>query len=144
MFDPISAVSRGMSIAKGIYDFLNFVRGVAGSDIIAALFDEEGKRTDGSNKIEVERLPGERPDIWWYRVKEVPNYVFDRIPLTASCVQEMPAKLSNEQNPHANIWRWYGMERIGTIVDGTSPSNIKVSFIVMGYKPKALLKYFTS
>src|SRR5260370_31675148 len=116
MFDQISAVSGGMSIAKGTYDFLNFVRGVAGSDIIAALFDEEGKRIDGSNRIEVERLPGERPDIWWYRVKEVPNYVFDRIHLTASCVQEMPDKLSNETNPRADILCYYCIERSSTCV----------------------------
>ena len=144
MVDPISAISGGMSIAKGTYDFLNFVRGIKGTDVIAALFDAEGRRTDGNDKIEVVKLDGERADIWWYCVKEVPGYVFDRVPLTASCVQEMPARLTNEQNPRADYWRWYAMERIGTLVDGTSPPNIKVSFIVVGYKPKALLNYFTS
>jgi hypothetical protein len=110
------------------------------------LFDEEGKRTDGSNKIEVVRHNDpDRAGIWWYTVKEVPGYVFDRIPLTVSCVEEMPGRINGEQNPRAIIWRWYAPERQGVIIDGSSrPSNIKVSFIVVGYKPKALLRYFTS
>lgn len=146
MVDPISTISGGMSIAKGTFDFLNFVRGITGSDVIAALFYAEGKRTDGSNKIEVEKLPsGSRADIWWYTVKEVPGYVFDRIPLTASCVMEEAGYITDEQNPNANRWRWRGFERRGDLYNGTNdPPNIKVSFIVVGYKPKALLKYFTS
>jgi hypothetical protein len=146
MVDPISVISGGMSIAKGSYDFLNFIHGIKDTDVIAALFDEEGNRTDGSNKIEVEKLPsGNRPDIWWYSVKEIPGYVFDRIPLTASCVMEEAGCITGEQNPHADRWRWRGFERRGDLYNGTNDQpNIKVSFIVVGYKPKALLKYFTS
>jgi len=111
MVDPISAISGGMSIAKGSYDFLNFIRGIKDTDVIAALFDEEGNRTDGSNKIEVEKLPsGNRPDIWWYSVNEIPGYVFDRIPLTASCVMEEAGCITGEQNPQRTFpncsWLW--------------------------------------
>jgi hypothetical protein len=146
MVDPISVISGGMSIAKGSYDFLNFIRGIKDTDVIAALFDEEGNRTDGSDKIEIEKHPnGNRPDIWWYTVKEVPGYVFDRIPLTASCVMEEAGYISGDNNPHAAHWRWRGFERKNYLLNGTNdPPNIKVSFIVVGYKPKALLKYFTS
>ena len=145
MIDPISAISGGMSIAKGSYDFLNFVRGIKDTDVIAALFDQDGRLTDGNEKIDVEKILTDRVDIWWYKVKEVPGYVFDRIPLTASCVQEMAGCIQGEANPRADYWRWYAPERQGVIIDGSSrPTNIKVSFIVVGYKPKALLKYFTS
>lgn len=146
MVDPISVISGGMTIAKGSYDFLNFIRGIKDTDVIAALFDQEGKRTDGSDKIEVLKIIDERrPDIWWYTVNEVSGYVFDRIPLTSSCVMEEAGYIFGEMNPHAALWRWRGFERMNSILNGTNdPPNIKVSFIVVGYKPKALLKYFTS
>lgn len=146
MTDPITLIGTGVSVASGAFEILNVARGLKGAGIISALFDEVGNRTDGSNKIEVLKVIEERrPDIWWYTVKEVHGYVFERIPLTSSCVLESAGRINNDMNPYAKCWRWHGVEDTRTLYNGTSsPPNIKVGFIVVGYKPKALLKHYSS
>jgi hypothetical protein len=159
--DPLSTIgsdigilSSGLSIAQNTYGFLNFIRGVKGTDVIAALFDEQAHRTDGSNKIEVVTIPTpNNPKVWWYTIKELNGYVFDRVALTTSCVSEQAAPLILERDgdtiireqPCATHWRWYATPQAGAMFVGTGyHPNVLVKFIVVGYKPKALLKYFTS
>lgn len=146
MSDPISLIGTGVSVASGVFDILNVARTLKSAGIISALFDEEGNRTDGSDKVEVLKITDERrPDIWWFTVKEVPGYSFERIPLTPSCLLESAGNINHEMNPNAKYWRWHGPEDTRTLYNGTSsPPNIKVSFIVVGYKRKALMKHFSS
>jgi hypothetical protein len=82
MTDPITLIGTGVSVASSTFEILRVARGLKSTGIISALFDEEGNRTDGSDKIEVLKVFDERrPDIWWYYVKEVPGYAFeDAIP----------------------------------------------------------------
>lgn len=141
----ITGLSGSISIVTNGLHLIEFMRGLTGTDIISALFDAEGKRTSGSELIEVVNIPGHDDSVWWYAVKDVPDYIFIRMALIPSCVQEIAGRVAGEKNPNATYWRWIATERQGLIADDSqSPPNIRVSFIVIGYKPKALMKHFSS
>jgi hypothetical protein len=143
--DPISVVSGGVGIAQGLMQFLGYLRGIAGSNIISAHFNWDGTRNEGSDKIEVEKHPSKEGDgIWWFSVKEQADYVFIRMPVIESCAHELVGLVAGENNPDARYWRWVAQERQGVIVGGQNqPANLKVDFIVIGYRPKALIKHFS-
>lgn len=143
--DPISAISGGVSIAQGLMQFVGYVRGIAGSNVISGYFKWDGTRIEGSDKIEVERHPsGNDEAVWWFSVKELSGYVFLRMPLIESCTHELVGLVEGEKNPDARYWRWVAQERQGVIVGGQKqPPNLKVEFVVIGYRPKALIKHFS-
>jgi hypothetical protein len=144
MIDPAS-LSTGIGIAKTAYQALEFIRGISDSGIISAYFWHHGERIEGSEKIEVE-IHYEKEDdktVWWYSVKPLDDYVFIRVPLVESCANELVANVDGDPNPNAMYWRWIAPVLPGRIYGGNSPSpNLKVDFLVFGYKPKALIKYF--
>jgi len=139
-------ISGGIAVAQGVLQFLGYIRGIRDSNVISALFRWDGTRIEGSEKIEIEKHPKEGQDnIWWFSVKEVPEYTFVRIPVIESCVQELAGLVGGEKNPDTRYWRWVAQERRGVIVDGQyEPPNLKVDFLVVGYRPKALIKHFSS
>lgn len=143
--DVISDLSGSISsVTEGLH-LLAFVRGITGSDIISALFDADGNRTAGSELIEVTNIPGPDKSVWWYAVKDVPDYIFTRMALIPSHVQEIADCVAGEKNPNALYWRWIAMEPQGVLIDnGQNPPNIRVNFMIIGYKPEALIKHFSS
>lgn len=145
MVDPISVVSGGISITQSILHFLGYIKGLATSDVISAHFSWDGTRAEGSDKIEIEKHTEEKsPETWWYTVKPLPDYMFVRIPLTASGIQELLGCVSGESNPDSCYWRWVALPKPGVIVGGNyTPPNAKVDFMVIGYKPKAVIKHFS-
>lgn len=143
--DVISDLSVNISTVTDGLRLLAFVRGITGSDIISALFDADGNRTDGSELIEVTNIAGPDENVWWYVVKDVPDYTFTRIALIPSRVQEIAGCVAGEKNPNALYWRWIAMEPQGVLIDnGQNSPNIRVNFMIIGYKPKALMKHFSS
>ena len=140
--EEISAISGGVTISRGVLEFLGFIKGVAESNVISALFRSDGSRIEGSEEIVIETHTDDRPDIWWFEVKELEDYTFIRIPTIESCVDELAGSVKGEKNPDARFWRWVVRARQGTIVGG-DPPNIKVDFVVVGYRPKALINYFS-
>lgn len=144
--DPISAISGGIAIGHGIYQYLGYIRNVASSDVISAYFNSNGERTAGSDKIEIEKhSQGENATTWWYSVKKQPEYTFVRIPVISSGIQELIGTVVGENNADARIWRWVDLPAPNVIVGGNYiPPNAKVDFIVVGYKPNALIKHFSS
>lgn len=83
--------------------------------------------------------------VWWFSVKNVPDYVFVRIPLVESCAHELVGLVPGEKQPDALYWRWIAPVVPGRIYGGgQEPPNLKVDFMVFGYKPKALIKYFST
>jgi hypothetical protein len=118
---------------------------MVGADVISALFAADGTRLDGTDLISVERhtVKG-RDDVWWYSVHEVPEYTFVRFPVIESCLEELPGTVVGERNPDARYWRWIATLPRNVIVGSGDAPNIKVHFIVVGYKPKALLKHFST
>jgi len=139
----ISTITAGVGLAQATYKSFQFLKEVAGSDVISAYFWHHGERIEGSEKIEIEiHKDASNEAIWWYSVKPVDDYVFVRIPIIESCTHELVGTIAGEPNPNAMYWRWIAPVLPGRLYGGADPSNIKVDFLVFGYKPKALLKHF--
>lgn len=143
IFKNISQANEAILLSSQIWQMLIFIKHVKGSGMLSAQFDGLGNFEQGDESITLEVVPGARHDIWYFNVKELQDYTFIRFPLNPSPSEEICGQINGEQNPQANFWRWAQRARSGTIVDGgTDPSNLLVSFIVVGYKPKALLAEF--
>jgi hypothetical protein len=139
MADPFSFTGA----ARDVWQFLTFLRGVAGANVIAAQFKWDATRTDGSDKITVHKhREDEHPDRFWYEVEAMDDYTFLRFPVVESCAHELVGMVKGQTNPDARYWRWVAPVPPGAIVGGERP-NLMVDFVVVGYRPKALLKYFT-
>ncbi len=117
------------------------------------LLDEKGRpyfrwdceRIEGDDKISVELHRGNDDAVWWYSVAELAEYTFLRMPVIESCAHELAGLVEGDRNPDARYWRWVAPVQPGVIVGGgVPPPNLKVDFIVVGYRPKALIKAFTS
>lgn len=146
MSDPLTIATEGVSLAQGILQFLAYVKSISGSEVLSTYFAHDGTHIEGSRKIEIEKHPTEgRDDVWWFSVREVPDYTFVRIPVNFSGIHELLGVISGERNPDARYWRWVAQQRQGVVVDGQyQPPNAKVNFIVVGYRPRSLIKNFSS
>ena len=83
--------------------------------------------------------------MWWYEVEELEGYTFIRMPVIESCASELIGQKEGESNPDARFWRWVAPVKQGVIYSGDYVApNLKVEFIVVGYKPKALIDHLTS
>lgn len=144
----VTSIADGFNLAKGVYGALEFIKKNAGSDIISAYFRYDGTRVEGDSNIEIQLHPNEKnPAEWFYSVKTVADYVFVRTPVIESCAHELVGTLEGELQPNALYWRWIAPVLPGLIYVRTGenyPPNLKVDFLVFGYKPKALIKYFSS
>ena len=123
---------------------INAIRDIRGTDVISALFDAQGQRVHGEERISVERHD-QADGSWWYSVDPVEGYTFTRIPLIASGLYEELGHIGDAVNADANYWRWATPPPPGRIAGGnhTDP-NALVQFIVVGYKADALLEHFSS
>ena len=111
---------------------------------ISAMFDWSGKRIEGNEQIEVEfnpvRYQGKKTDnFWFYCINPIEDYVFIRIPVNIGCVVESAFHSIDETNPDSNKFR-YVQTPDGFIYNTGYIPNVKTDFIVVGYKPKDLLK----
>jgi len=105
---------------------------------ISALFDYDGILIEGDKRIIVEKIFVEdSKDKWFYRIKPLEDYVFIYMPLIPS-VQVDNGTVREEANPDANFFRFVG-NIFSSVISGGNP-NIKVNFLIMGYKPKDLLQ----
>jgi hypothetical protein len=143
MVDP-STISASIDLGKGGWPLLEQLRSVVGADIISAYFKHDGTRIEGSTKIEIELNPLlNNPTVWFYSVKPIEDYVFVREPVTPSCAHELVGTIVGEDQPNSCFWRWIAPVLPGRIYGGsTEPPNLKVDFLVFGYRPRALLKHF--
>ena len=142
MIDP-STITGGIAVAQRGWALLEYVRSVVGADVIGAYFKHDGTRIEGSKKLEIEsHRSAANPAIWWYSVKPIENYAFVREPVTPSCALEIVGQVVGETLPDSRFWRWVAPVLPGRIYGGDDPPNLKVDFMVFGYRPKALLKHF--
>ena len=123
-----------ISDAIAFYDLLT--RKINEHKIISALFDYDCKKIYGDDKIEIEKHPID-DKVWFYSVKDIEDYIFIRIPTNAGCVIESLGTQSESENADSKYFRYIAVPD-GHIYGGTRP-NVKVSFMVVGYKPKDLL-----
>ncbi len=104
---------------------------------ISALFNWEGKRLDGDDKIVIQKIIiKDQKDKWFYKVKELEPYVFVYMPLIPTVHLDY-GLLEGDTNPDAKIFRFVG-NIFSSVISGGN-SNIKTDFIIVGYKPKELL-----
>ncbi len=108
--------------------------------VISAFFDWKGNRIEGSENIEAEIhyfKDAPRDEAWFYSIKNYEDYVFLRIPVNPGSVVESP--VSDGKTPDANFFR-YIKSPDGFVRNVGHWPNVKVDFMVIGYKPKDLLK----
>ena len=143
----LSTISGGVSLGKNLFEFLGQIKSIVGADVVSAYFKFDCTRVAGSEKIVVELQKPEDTDnvaVWFYYVKPVEDYVFIRYPIVESCAHELVATIVGEKQPNAEIWRWIAPVLPGRIYGGgEQPPNLRVDFLVFGYKPKALIKFFS-
>jgi hypothetical protein len=136
-----STISAALDVARSSWGLLTYLRRVAGADVISAYFKYDGTRIEGSAKIQVERHPhATQPEVWWYSVAATEDYVFLREPVTPSCALEAVGTLGSEPQPDARYWRWVAPVLPGRTYGAKEPPNLKVDFLVFGYRPAALLQ----
>ena len=106
--------------------------------VISALFDWKGQKIEGDERIAVERIIADGSENkWFYKIKELEEYVFIYMPVIPTVYVDYGMKIG-EQNPNAKFFRFVG-NIFSSVISGGN-SNVKVDFIVVGYKPKDLLK----
>ena len=139
-----TVIAASVDLAKGAWALLEQLRSVVGADVISAYFRYDGTRIEGSAKVEVELNPlATDPAVWFYCVKPLSDYAFIREPVTPSCAHEQVGTIIGEKQPDSRYWRWVAPVLPGRLYgSGTEPPNLKVDFMVFGYRPRALLKHF--
>ena len=138
-------IASGMAIGKGLFELLRFVKGVAGSGVVSAYFRYDTTKIYGSEKIIVSLNKSDRDEVFWLNVEPIDEYVFVRFPINDAGCEELIGTVVGEVLPNPAYWRWVQSARSGTIVGGNfTPANAKVDFVVVGYKPKAIIQYLSS
>jgi hypothetical protein len=136
----LSEISSGVGLTKDLFGFLNWIKTIAGSDVISSYFRFDGTRISGSNRIEIQINRTASPEIFWLNVKDIEDYVFVRFPINDSGCYELIG-MEEGQYPDPRYWRWVPSPKQGVIVSGDDqPTNAKVDFIIVGYRPNAIIQ----
>jgi hypothetical protein len=139
MVDPFSVVAGGVTIVQGVAAFHKYLHS-QGDHVISAYFDAHGEQLEGDAELRVNVHMDENDAVWWFEVNPIENYVFIRAPVIETSVIEIPGQVKGAKNPDTNYWRWIGPSLPGVIMGGnSSPPNILVNFVVVGYRPAELL-----
>ena len=78
-----------IGVGRSAYQALNFIRGLKDSSVISAMFRWDGTRLEGNDKIVVELHKQDPDSVWYYSVEDVPDYIFVRVPVIESGIEEM-------------------------------------------------------
>ena len=142
MFDP-GSIATGIGLGKNILQFADWLKAKTSSPVISAYFDAHGNRIEGSDKIEVDKHSTQSPAEWWFSVKPFEDYVFVRFPVIESGIYEVIGKEQGKENPDSRYWRYLAEPLRGKIYGAAAEPNAEVQFIVIGYRPKAIVKHFS-
>jgi hypothetical protein len=108
------------------------------------MFDAEGVRVEGDDRISVKKLTvANQRNAWVYRVEPVEGFTFVAFAVhpAAEFLFETPDGASS--NPTTTFWRWVAPRRSGQVEGlGWGGPNLVVPFIVVGYRSKGLVAYF--
>jgi hypothetical protein len=143
--DPLSTGSAVVTVGQGGLAFLGFVRDHLGhDDVIAAMFDADGTRLEGHERVCVEKLTVSNQDnAWVYRVQPVGGFTFVAFAVHPAAELLFETMSGDGPNPTTQHWRWVAPRRSGQIENlGWGGPNLVVPFIVVGYRSKALVGYF--
>lgn len=151
--DPLATAAAGVAVGQAGLGLLGFVRDrLSGDDIIAAMFDPDGTRVYGDDRIVVRRSElsvvgqdgADRPltGHWCYSVQEVSGFTFVAFAVHPAA-EFLFVPRAEDPTPTTAAWRWVAPRRSGEITNiGTGGVNLVVPFIVVGYRTKALVDYF--
>ncbi len=144
--DDIGLMTSAVSAVQQVITFGKFLRDVGEAHVIAAHFNWAGERISGDDKIVIEQHPQDGDAaVWWFSVTEIAGYTFVRAPVIESVAIELVATLKDEKNPDARYWRWMAPRIPGVIYGGQNdPPNLKVEFIVVGYRTGALIEHLAA
>ncbi len=123
-----------ISDAITMYEFVT--KNLEDRAILTAYFKWDGTRISGNERITVEKVDSEKGS-WFYKINDVEDFVFLRIPTHMSAVIEIVGMIAGETAKDSNYFRYVGVPT-GQIFGGVLP-NVKVDFMVFGYKPNDLL-----
>ncbi len=137
-------MSFGISDAISMYGLIRQV--YKNRQIVGALFDWEGKRVEGDDKLKVRRRTLFH-NVWYYSVEPLDDYHFVRIPVNPGPVVEAIDQRAVEMqdpadSPQADSFRYVPVhwpEKPHTASGFTYVPNAKVNFMVFAYKPSDLL-----
>lgn len=112
----------------------------ADAGIVSAIFDPDGNRMSGDDSLAVivRQLEGEEGKAWFYEITGPEGYEFVRSPVNPEGVIEAHGTPSNETNPDARYFRYAPVPDGHVYGAGTRP-NVRVNFMVFGYRPEQLL-----
>lgn len=120
--------------AIALYELLRRVYGER--QIMSGLFDWDGTRIAGDSRLKINVHPfGEEGVIWYYSVEPVEDFEFVRIPVSAGGLIEDLRREPTEKNTTTEYFR-YIRAVVSTDADRW---NVKVRFMVIGYRPEDLL-----
>lgn len=140
----IQEISAGTGLVKDLFGFLSWIKSIAGSDVISAYFRFHGTRVSGSEKVDIEMHTTDNEEVSWLSVIEIENYAFVRFPINAAGCSESIGSIEG-QYPDPRYWRWIPNPSPGVIVSGDYQApNAKVDFIVVGFRPDAIVKAYQS
>ena len=105
--------------------------------VIRALFDADGSRIEGSERIIVDKISSGNPTTGYYKIRDVDDYEFVYSPVIPTLYVGYGTP-SGKSNPDARYFRFVG-DPMSRYASGGAP-NITVKFLVVGYKPKKLLQ----
>ena len=147
--DESQIVQSVLSSAVNALQLITEVKKLTGSKPNAPLFEWDGSevtRVHGSEQVQIETHTDEKASgVTWFSVREKDDYMVLRFPVIESSAQELVASVSGEESPDTRFWRWVARPREGVIVGGNYvPPNLKMQFVVIGYKPKELIDSIAS
>ncbi len=107
------------------------------SSIFSAMFDWKGELKSGDKTIQIQVIKvKDRNDQWFYKVQSYKDYVFIPFPVIPNVYFDYGRK-SNDLNPEADMFRFVS-HPMSTFTNG-GEKNLKVDFMVFGYKPSDLM-----
>lgn len=104
--------------------------------VVQGFFDADGNRMEGDEELSVNIHSTDRDNVWFYEVVGPADYVFVHMPVVAGLYADYA--LRGSKNPDARFFRYVNTPMSASISGGAS--NVKVSFLVYGYRPTDLLK----
>jgi hypothetical protein len=126
-----------ISDAIALYDLIRKIK--HRHEVLSALFSWDGTRLKGDPRVVVKvRIGGvSEQDLWWYEVEPVNDFLFLRFPVNPGSVVESAGRDPNEPTSDTKYFRY--VSGPSGAVQGHPLSNVRVNFMVFGYKPDDLL-----
>lgn len=143
----IETIGAGIGAAGTLLGWLRDLRGlVSPDDMIAAQFDAEGNRKGGNESIKLHKVPvPNEPKVWFFMAVRVEGFHFVPVALVPEADIEY-GMVEGQTQKDGTVWRWTAPLKQGMIhglAEGRRHlDNFAVPFIVVGYRPKALLAAF--